>query len=86
VGAVVLLGGEQEHAEFRPVESSRVRGVHLRAPHVLRRVRGDATVDVSEPVEAAHGREATVNGRRSESAIFHPAAIELDVRTRRVEH
>jgi hypothetical protein len=41
--AVVLLGGEQEHAELGAVETAGVRRVHLRSADVLRRVRSDAT-------------------------------------------
>jgi hypothetical protein len=42
VVAVVLLGGEQEHAELGAVQPPGVRRMHLRATHVLRRVRRDA--------------------------------------------
>jgi len=42
MGAVVLLGGEQEHAELGAVEASFCRRVHLRPTHVLRGVRGDS--------------------------------------------
>ena len=38
MGMVVVLGGEQEHAELRAIQATRVRGVHLRTAHVLRRV------------------------------------------------
>jgi len=52
----------------------------------LRRVGRDASVDVSEPVEAAHGREATVDRRRGQAAHFHGGAVQLDVWPRRVQH
>jgi hypothetical protein len=51
---VVVLGGEQEHAELGAVESSCVGWVDLRAADVLGWVRSDPAVDVGEAVEAAH--------------------------------
>jgi len=47
--AVVLVDGEEEHAELGAIQTPRVRGVELRPADVLRRVRGNASVDVSEP-------------------------------------
>jgi hypothetical protein len=79
VGAVVLVGGEQEHAELGAVESSPGRRVHLRPSDVLRGVRRDSSIDVGEPVEAAHGRQPTVDRRRRQSSVFHPASVRLDV-------
>lgn len=61
VGAVVVLGGEQEHAELGPVEASSLGGMDLWPSDVLGWVGAHATVDVSEPVEAAHRRQPTIN-------------------------
>lgn len=40
--AVVALGGEQEDAQLRAVETTSTCGVDLRAPHVLGRARRSA--------------------------------------------
>jgi hypothetical protein len=74
VVAVVLLGGEQEHAELGAVESSPGRGVNLWPTDVLRGVGSDSSIDVGEAIEAADGREATVDRRRREPPVFHPAS------------
>lgn len=79
---VVVLGGEQEHAELRAVQAAGVRRVHLRSADVLRRVRWDGPVDVGEAVEAAHRRQASVDRRGRQAPFFHPDAVQLDVRTR----
>jgi hypothetical protein len=79
VGAVVLLGGEQEHAELGAVEASSSRRVHVRPTDVLRGVRGDSSIDVGEAIEAAHRRQPTVDRRRRQSSVFHPASVQLDV-------
>ncbi len=60
--------------------------MNLRSADVLRRIRPDPTVDVSESVEAAHRRQATVDRRRRQSLLLHPTAVQLDVRTRRREY
>ena len=86
VVAVAVLGGEQEHAELRTIQTSRVRRVDLRPADVLGRVRGDATVDVGEAVEAAHRRQPTVDRRRRQVPLLHPAPVQLDMRTRRRQH
>ena len=57
----------------------------LRAPHVLRRVRADPAVDMREAVEAADGREPTVDGGRGQLPGLEGAAEELDVRAGRFE-
>jgi hypothetical protein len=85
VVAVVLLGGEQEHAELRAVETPGIGGVDPGAADVLGRVRRDPSVDVRKPVEAAHRREPAVNRRRRQPAFFHPAAEELNVGTSRLQ-
>jgi hypothetical protein len=61
VVAVVLLGGEQEHAEFGAVKSAGIRGVHLRAADVLGEVGPDPPVDVREPVEARDRGEPPID-------------------------
>ena len=54
--------------------------VHLRAPQVLGWVRGDPAVDVSEPVQAAHRREPSVDRRGCEPSLFHVMTEQFDVR------
>jgi hypothetical protein len=54
VGVVVALGGEQEGAELGAVQPTCLGVVNLGAMNVLGGDRRDATVDVREPVEAAH--------------------------------
>ena len=76
---VVVLGGEQEHAEFGAVESSPGRRVYLPPTDVLRGVRGDPSIDVGEAIEAADRRQATVDGRRGQAPVFHPASVQLNV-------
>jgi hypothetical protein len=56
--AFVLLGGEQKHAELGAVQAAGVGGVPGWAADVLCRARCDPSVDVREPVEAAHSRAA----------------------------
>jgi hypothetical protein len=51
VVAVVLLGGEQEHAELGAVETPSFGGVDPGAADVLGRVRRDPSVDVRKPIE-----------------------------------
>jgi hypothetical protein len=80
VVAVVLLGGEQEHAELGAVEPSSVTRVDLRASDVLGRVRADAAVDVSEAVEPADRRQPSVDRGGGETAPLHPGPEQLDVR------
>lgn len=60
VGVIEPLGGEEESAQLATVQSAPLRKVHDWAANVLGRVRVDATVDVSEPVEAARGRSPMV--------------------------
>jgi hypothetical protein len=86
VVAVVLLGGEQEHAKIRAVETAGVRRVHLRSADILRRVRGDAPVNVSEAVEAAHRRQPPVDRRCRQALLLHPASEQLDVWARGRQH
>jgi hypothetical protein len=80
--AVVLLGGEQEHAELRAVETAGVGRVHLGSADVLRWVRGDAPVDVGEAVEAADRRQPPVDRRCRQAPLLHTASKQLDVWTR----
>lgn len=86
VRAVVLLGGEQEHAELGAVETAGVRRVHVRSADVLRRVRRDAPVDMGEAVEAAHRRQPPVDRRCRAAACLHQGPEQLDVRTRGGQH
>jgi hypothetical protein len=85
VAAVVLVGGEEEDAELGAVQPASVGGVDLGSADVLGGVRADASVDVREPVGATDRRQATVDRRRREPAVFHPGAEQLDVRTARLQ-
>jgi hypothetical protein len=53
--------------------------VHLRSTDVLRGIRGDSSIDVGEAIEAAHRRQPTINRRRGQSTVFHPASVQLNV-------
>jgi len=61
-------------------------GLDLRAAHVLGGVRGDAAVDVSEPVEAARRREAPVDGGGCQSPLLEGSAVQLDVGSGRLQY
>ena len=86
VGAVEAFGGEQERAELGAVHAAAVAGLDLRAADVLGGVRRDPAVDVREPVEPAHGRQATVDRRRRQPSLLHRASVQLDVRPGGGEH
>ena len=45
---IEAFGGEQERAELGAVHATTLVRLHLGPPHILRRVGGDAAVDVSE--------------------------------------
>jgi hypothetical protein len=81
---VVLLCGEQKHAELGAVESSGVRRMSLRTPDILRSVRRDTSIDVGEAIEAAHRREAMVDRRRHSPRSFiqlrHSSMCPCDVK------
>jgi hypothetical protein len=70
VRVVEAFGSEQERAECGAVHASRVVGVDGWTADVLRRVGGDATVDVGEAKESAHRRQPPIDRRRRELAIF----------------
>ena len=76
----------RNRAELASVQTAPFGGVDLGSADVLGGVGGDASVDVRESVEAAHGRESSVDRRRGETALFHVVPVQLDVRTGRVEH
>ena len=84
--AIEPFGGEQESAEFGAVHATTLVWLHLGTPHVLRGVRPDPAVDVSEAVEPAHRRQASVDRRCRQPSLLHPTAVQLDVRARRREH
>jgi hypothetical protein len=84
VVSVVVLSGEQEHAELGAIQSPSVRCVDLGSADVLGGVGADAPVDVREPVVPTDRREPTVDRRRGEPAVLHPGAEQLDVRTPRI--
>src|SRR5918995_6616452 len=83
---VVLLGGEEEHAELGAIQPPSVGGVDLWPADVLGGVRANAPVDVSEPVKATDRRRLAVDRRGREPAVLHPGTEQLDVRTARLEH
>jgi len=85
VGAVVVLGSEQETAEFTAIHRMLLGRLDSGTTHVLRRVGGDATVDVGEAVVATHRRQSPVDRRCCEPALFHRGAVDLDVGSGRVE-
>ena len=58
---VNAFGGEQEPAEFGTVESMALGRMNFGSADVLGWVGGDSSVDMREPVQAAHGRESTVD-------------------------
>ena len=70
VVAVVLLGGEQEHAELGAIQAPGVRCVDRGSAYLLGGVRADASVDVREPVEPTDRRESTVDRRRGKPAVL----------------
>src|SRR5919106_1622499 len=86
VVTVVLLGGEEEHAKLRAIQTASGRGMDLRSADVPGGVRADASVDVRKPVEPTDRRQATVDRRRGEPAVLHPGTEQLDVRATRPEH
>jgi hypothetical protein len=85
VGAVVVLGAEQEPSELTAVHGVLLRWLDSWPAHVLGRVRRDAAVDVREPVVAAHRRETSVDRRRGQAALFHGRPVDLDVRPGRCQ-
>lgn len=86
VSAVVTLSGEEERAQLEAVETACSRAVDVGSAHVLRRVRRRATVDVGEPLEPAHGGEAPVDRRWSESVGHQAASVQLELSARRAQH
>jgi hypothetical protein len=75
--AVEPFGSEQERAQLGTVHAVTLAGRDLGATDVLGRVRRDSSVDVSEPVEAAHRRQPTVNRRGRKPTLFHRGAVQL---------
>ncbi len=86
VGVIEALGSEQEGAKFAAIHAVALAWLHLRSADVLGGVRRDAPVDVREPVVVAHCRQSPVDRRGREAAVLHPAAVELDVGSRRGQH
>jgi hypothetical protein len=80
------LCGKEKTTELVAIETPTFARMDLRSPDVLSWVGADPAVDVSEAVEAADGREASIDGRRSEIPIFHVVPIELDVRSFSLEN
>jgi hypothetical protein len=82
---VIALGGKEEPSQFGAVQAATLRGVNLGSADILSRVRCDRPVDVSESVEPPYSREAPINGRGGQTALFERAAVQLDMRSSRVE-
>jgi hypothetical protein len=80
VVAVEALGAEQEGAELGTAHAATLTRLHLGSTHILGWIRRNAAIDVSEPVEAAHRRKASIDRRRREAAFLHRGAVQLDVR------
>jgi hypothetical protein len=76
---VAALGCEEKGSQLPAIQSSPLGRVDLRAPDILGRVGGDPSVNVGEPVEAADGGEAPVDGRRGQALLLRGGAVELDV-------
>ena len=55
------FGSEQEPSKFGAVEPVALSGMNFGSADVLSRVRSDSSIDAREPVQAAHGRESTVD-------------------------
>ena len=86
VVTIEAFRGEQERAQFGAVHSVAIGGVHSGSPDVLGWVRGGVAIDVSEAVEAAHRRKPSVDRRCCQSSALEDRAVQLDVRSSRVEH
>ena len=61
VGSVVVVGGEQEPAEFTAIHGVLFGGWDLGPSDVLGGVGDDSAVDVCEAVVAAHGRQSPID-------------------------
>jgi hypothetical protein len=79
VHRVVPFGREQKRAEFGAVHPVPLGLGDLGAADVLGGVGRDATVDVREPVVAAHRGQPTVDGGGRQASLFHRHPVELDV-------
>ena len=86
VALVAALCCEQEGTQLPTIEASTLRWMDLRTPDVLGWVGAHPSVDVGEPVEAAHGRQPAVDRGRSKAPLFHGRSVELDVRPLRLQH
>ena len=84
--AVIALGGEEERAEFGPVEPPPFVRVDLGSPDVLSRVGGDPSVDVGKPVEPADRRQSPVDGRGRQTSLLHVSPPQLDMGSGGFEH
>ncbi|MFZ0059333.1 MAG: hypothetical protein WAL35_04725, partial [Acidimicrobiales bacterium] len=80
------LGGEEERSELAAVHAPTFARIHLWASHVLSRVGRNSPVDMGEAVEAAHRRQSPVNRRSGDAPLLERCAVELEVRSRRIEN
>ena len=86
VAVVKSFGGEQERSQLSPVQSPPLGGMDFRPAHVLRGIGWDSTVDLGKPVEAADGGETPIDGGRGEAFLLHGGAVELDMRSLRLQY
>ena len=76
---IEALGGEEEPLEFAAVQSAPLGWMDLGTANVLGRVGSDPRVHVGEAVEATGGREAAVDGRGGQTALFHRGPVQLEI-------
>jgi hypothetical protein len=65
-----VLGGKEEGAQLAAIEPTSLRGEDPRPTDILGRVGADPSVDVGEPIEPAHRREPSIDGRRRQSSLL----------------
>jgi len=85
VAFVEVLRREQEGAQLPAIETSPLRGVNLRSSDVLGGVSAHPAVDVGKAVEATDGGQPAVDGGRCKTSLLHRSAVELDVRSLRLQ-
>lgn len=83
---VIAFGGEEESPQLGAIQAATLGRVNLGPADILRGVRGHAPVDMSETVEPANRRQAPIDRRGSQSSLFEPAPVQLDMRSGRLEH
>jgi hypothetical protein len=82
---VVAFGSEEEPPQFAAVQAATFGWMDLGSAHVLSRVRCDPPIDVSEAVGTADRRKSPIDGRCGQTSLLQPTAVQLDVRSGRLE-